>query len=836
MASRSLRRGILIAAALAVAALVLPPFINISRYKGTIAASMSSALGRPVTVGSVSLRLLPRPGFHLENVVVSDDPAYSSEPILHSDEVSAYIGVSSLWRGKLDIARLSLRFPSLNLVERIDGGWNLESLLWRAAQTQAAPTGAGISESRPRFPYIDATHGRVNFKYGQEKSVFSFTEADFTLYSPGENQWHMRMEARPVRTDMPVTDTGIVKTEVDLQRAPQLRDAPIKATMTWERVQLGNLTRLIEGEDRGWRGTLDASLQLSGTPGALKFASAAQLRDFRHFDILSGDAVNLSATCSGEADVMANLLQQTECHMPLGGGVLSVKGTLSGLHFTHYDLALKAENLPAGALLNLARHAKRNLPPDLAAEGRLDAAFQARRSTDAPPDLVGGMTLQDLALRSSVLGKNLKVSRVVAAIDTTEPTPARERGRRNAAPPEPVRALVIQSFDLPLGEPAPASVQGTIDDQRFSLHLKGEASLDRLQQFARAIGVDAPKIALAGPAALDIAITGGWGDFISPEVTGSAQLKNARAEVPGLLAPLEIASARVDFDRHRLALRNASASVGKVTLTGNAELPRSCDADSPCESSFDLATDELNPERWNEVLNPHIKKRPWYRLFGAPENEHNVIADLHATGHLSARHLTLGPAAATGFETDFAIANGLMELKSYRASLLGGSISGAGKIDFTASEPKYESTGSASGISAEKLTPLLKSSLGTGSLSLNYKLTFSGLDADKLIASTKAEADFSWSGGTLRLSPDGKAPLRVISGQGRAALDEKGWKISDCKWTTPGGIYQLSGTISRNFALALEFTQESGEVWKLAGTLAKPLASAPPQPSQARKR
>ncbi len=172
------------------------------------------------------------------------------------------------------------------------------------------PPARALQVSRPRFPYIEATNGRINFKYGLEKSVFSFTDADFTLWSPAENQWRMRLEARPVRTDMPVTDTGTVKAEATMQRADLLRDAPMKATVTWERVQLGNLTRLIYGEDRGWRGALEASAQFSGTPGALHFTTAAKLRDFRRFDISSGDAANLNATCAGELNVSASLLQQ----------------------------------------------------------------------------------------------------------------------------------------------------------------------------------------------------------------------------------------------------------------------------------------------------------------------------------------------------------------------------------------------------------------------------------------------------------------------------------------------------------------------------------------------
>ncbi len=408
---KAVRRIVLIAVALAVAALVLPPFINVSRYKGRIIASISNALGRPVTVDAVELRLLPQPGFHLDNVAIGDDQAYSAEPILHAEEVTAYLSLSSLWRGRLEISRLNLNYPSLNLVESEDGSWNLESLLWKASRTQAAPTSGPHSPlsktTRPRFPYIEASRGRINFKYGLEKSVFSFTDADFTLWSPAENQWRMRLVARPVRTDMPVSDTGTVKAEATMQRADLLRDAPMKANVTWERVQLGNLTRLIYGEDRGWRGDLDTSAQFSGTPSALHFVTAAKLRDFRRFDVSSDDSATLNASCSGELNVSANLLQQTECHLPLEGGLLSVQGTLHGLRHPRYDLAISAENLGADAVLKLVRHAKRDLPDDLAAKGSISASFHASRMSYAPSNWVGNLAVNGLVIHSAVLGKDL---------------------------------------------------------------------------------------------------------------------------------------------------------------------------------------------------------------------------------------------------------------------------------------------------------------------------------------------------------------------------------------------------------------------------------------------
>jgi hypothetical protein len=836
MQGRVLRWGIVVVVVLAIAAIVLPPFINIGRYKGRVVESMSNALGRPVTADSLELRVLPQPGFYLENVSVGDDPAYSSEPILHAEEVTAYLRISSLWRGRMEIARLNLRYPSLNLVQREDESWNLESLLWKASRTQAAPTTAGPTSNRTRFPYIEVSNGRINFKQGLEKSVFSFTEADFTLLSPAEDQWRMRITARPVRTDMPVTDTGTVKAEFTMHRAPMLRDAPMKGSVSWERVQLGNLTRLIYGEDRGWRGALDASAQFNGTPGSLKFTTAARLREFRRYNIGTTDAASLSSTCSGELNISQNQLQNSECIFPIDGGVFKVRGMVRGLQNPHYDLALTAEALPVQALLNVARQTKPDLPEDLSAKGTVTANFFAQHMSDKPSDWVGVLEIKDFVLHSSVLGKDLAVAKATATANTVE---AKTRPHGRYAPlAAPVRALVLKSLDLPLGGNTPAAVDGMFDDQRFSLHMKGETRIERLQQFARAIGVGVPKIALIGAASTDITIGAHWIDFANPGVSGSAQLKNVRAEIPGLSVPLEIAAARVEMDGQRLTVRNATASAGKITLTGGASFPRSCTADTPCESTLDLTTDEFNPERWNEVLNPRLKKQPWYRLLGTADESNNVIANLHANGHFAARRITLAASNGTGLDTAFSIADGKLNLKNMRAELFGGTVSGDWTIDFTGSEPKYEGEGSATKLQVEKLAPLLKANLGTGTVGLSYKLGMTGYDADALAKSTRAQAEFTWSGGTLRISPDGKTPMRVLTGEGKATLEDSGWKIDASKWKTPSGIYQLKGTASRDAVLALEFTGENGSVWKLSGTLLKPQLSTPPapQPTQASRK
>jgi uncharacterized protein involved in outer membrane biogenesis len=134
-----------------------------------IVNAIGMGLGRRVEVQWVKLRILPQPGFDLENFVVYDDPRFGAEPMLRAEEVTARLRLRSLIRGRLEVGRLNLKEPSFNLVRGDDGHWNIEALLDRAAHTQAAPTSHLKPEQRPVFPYIEADNGRINFKIGAER-------------------------------------------------------------------------------------------------------------------------------------------------------------------------------------------------------------------------------------------------------------------------------------------------------------------------------------------------------------------------------------------------------------------------------------------------------------------------------------------------------------------------------------------------------------------------------------------------------------------------------------------------------------------------------------------
>src|SRR5256885_10399460 len=83
--SRSKRKRTF-AVLLIIAILAFVPF-KVNRLRQRLEASMSTALGRKVTVRNIRFHLLPQPGFDLTNFSNADDSEFTSEPLLQAERV-----------------------------------------------------------------------------------------------------------------------------------------------------------------------------------------------------------------------------------------------------------------------------------------------------------------------------------------------------------------------------------------------------------------------------------------------------------------------------------------------------------------------------------------------------------------------------------------------------------------------------------------------------------------------------------------------------------------------------------------------------------------------------
>jgi AsmA-like protein len=855
--SFSKRRFVTAAVLILLALFLVRP--GVSRLKARIANSISGAVARPVEIGSVHLRFLP-PGFDLKNLVIYEDPAFGAEPMLRAPEVTATVRLTSLVRGRLDISRLELSEPSLNLVRRADGRWNWETLLERTARTPLAPTAKSKSETRPGFPYIEASSGRINFKAGQEKKPYALLNADFALWQESENTWGARLKAEPLRTDMSLSDAGLLRMNGTWQRARDLRETPLEFSMQWDRAQLGQLTKLISGNDKGWRGEVRLEATLSGMPSALTVAADTSIQNFHRYDISSSEALQLAAHCDatyGSADgTMHNIL----CSSSAGTGVITLRGDagLPGVH--KIDLALNFDGVPMSAVMELARRAKKDLPGDLVSAGSVQGDFAVKEGgiSSLGPEFRGRGEIMNLRLQSA----NTKVEFASASIPFALSSPASAHALSKirmvrlseAEVPGPNELHVeFGPFPLALGRPVPAQARGWIGRSGYGLVIHGDGEVSHTLRLATLLGLPAVKASVEGAAQMELQIAGVWAGKVSgapsgfslPEVTGTAQLHNVRATIRGVNGPIEISSAELRLTSDGTRVEKLSVRAADALWTGTMALPRRCGMPGACLIHFNLNTEEIGLSDLYRWLGSQPEQRRWYQMLTSTKpTPPSFLENLRASGKVTAERLLIHEVVASRVSASVDLEHAKLKISDMRADFLGGKYRGDWHADFAAGPPVYAGSGTLSGISLHEIADAMHDPWISGTATGNYQITAAGADSTAFWQSAEGELQFDLRDGVLsHISLESDAePLQVARWQGYARLRAGKIEIDKGKFISSVKPYEISGTASLDRLLDLKLTRgpdakvgTSSLVYGITGTVAEPRVTVTPLPeTQAR--
>jgi AsmA protein len=465
---------------------LLPPLVNVNRYRRQIAISIGASLGRPVRMDSVSLNLLPVPSFTLKNFIVGEDAAFGTEPVIRANEVRATIRAASLWRGRVEFSSISLTDPSVNLVHLADGRWNIEGILLQASRVPAAPTDQKVATEAPRFPYIEATGARVNVKMGQEKMPLSLTEARLALWLPEPNEWRLRLSGKPARTDTAATDTGEFRLEGSLGRAAALSQMAVHLEGSWTAAPLGAVSWLILGRDSDLRGSMNAGTTIQGTVGANAVSTRLELRDLHRSDFVPAHMLNADIECTGKTTNFFHRLDEVHCAWPpdaAGGARLLAEASFPDVTKPEtFAGHLRWDEVPIASVLDALRTASPRLPANLAAEGTLSgtAAYGPAPASAIPQDTLSVL----IAKASLTAGKEPPF--IGAPADSDDSTIKEPRSEDLTA--ESVDGKVLAStIPLNLGGPAPAVLDVQADRTGVTLHLTGQVLRSRLVALAAAV-------------------------------------------------------------------------------------------------------------------------------------------------------------------------------------------------------------------------------------------------------------------------------------------------------------------------------------------------------------
>ncbi len=144
-----------------VALVSIPHFLNADSFRTRIESTLSTAVGRKVTLGKLELSLWSG-SLVAQNAAVADDPAFSSRPFLQASQVRIGIEILPLIFGQqIHIEGFDLAEPQITLLHASNGTWNYSSLGAGAAKTPAAKKESGGMIPNLTVAHVDVTGGRL---------------------------------------------------------------------------------------------------------------------------------------------------------------------------------------------------------------------------------------------------------------------------------------------------------------------------------------------------------------------------------------------------------------------------------------------------------------------------------------------------------------------------------------------------------------------------------------------------------------------------------------------------------------------------------------------------
>ena len=828
----------LLLASLLVLGFLLPPTINLNHFRVRLSESLSRSLGRPVSIEDVRLRLLPLPGFTFRQLRISDDYEFGAEPILQTSEEDgqrsvATLRLSSLWRGRFEIASISLAQASLNIARSANGHWNLERLINRAAQVPSAPTSKKQPESRIRFPYIELNQSRINFKLGAEKKPLALSDADFALWLAAENRWNVRLKATPLRTDERVTDSGTIRVSGSFDRATEFSQTPFHLQVAWERPEVSALTLIARGHDPGWRGAVELNSELKGTPADFTARFNVNIDEFRRYDIARNTPFNVRASCENRfrttlAESAGNQLD-FNCRLPLDAGLLTAQGKLHLVgQSPDIELRLFASKIPASSVIRAALHAKSTLPDDLSADGMIDGTWSIERIGGAPAKWSGSLTASRVVLDSRVLDSALAFPRVVS-LNFSSPQSVLPKSRHKVIAQFPASQAVLEPVTLDLG--GKTQLSAVFDAHAYRIDLDGPVEWHRLMQAARVLGVNPPQTDLRGSGVVKAEYSGEWQHFAPPSVSGQAQIRSAVLVLRGVSEPLTVAGGSFRFDNESVHAEQIRASFprSELAFTGSFSAARQCEGHVICNAAFDLHTENLSDAALVKLLSNSTGLS--IPFLNSAQFEAKWLLDIPCDGNITAQNLSVRNFRAHNVSAQLELTSGKILVKHWTADLFGGKHSGNMAFDFSGQRPAIGGTGSLKRIRMEDIYGELEEPPALGNVDVDYRLAMTGRTLDELAASTSGSGAFAWHNGEIRsLHSDGESapPLSFTAWTGQFTVEKRRIALQNTRMSSTSGVREVSGQVSFDREWNLKFVGTNGSGFIASGTITHPAVSSEP--------
>lgn len=636
---RAFRIGGVLLLALLIAGLVAP-LIRVDSYRERLQAGLQRALKRKVDIhGDARLNLFQGPGFSIKGVVIHEDPAIGIEPMASVPELQTTVSLSSLWTGRLEFSVVRFVNPSLNLTRPERGTWNLVPLL-----KDTLP-----AEGTGRFPEIQVSGGRINFKLDEIKAPFYLTGTDLTI-TPERNGLSIRFSGAPARTDRTAAGYGLFSgsgrwSQGKLRMDVELEKSPIEDFMT-----------LARGQSLGLHGLVASKARVTGPLWDLAVTGRLEIQDVHRWDLLQASGGAWALNYRGKFDLASQRFQLAAEPKDNAETPVSLRLDVSQL-FTRpeWRAEVSVDKMSASALTEVAHHIGTPLPEGFSIDGTVAGTV----AYNAGLGMLGQVEIANALIRLQD-GSRFRMPQASLQVTGDE-----------------VRLLPAR-----LELPGPrAELEGSYAPFRQVLSAKLTGRNLRLSDLRRN-GIRFP---LA-----DRFEGGTWSGRIGFAVDkwqARVQLNDTIARIPGVAVPVELQTADVEVNGDRLAVRRAQCRVGELEAFGSYKY----EPLAARPHQFQFAIPEASAEELETLLMPALRRSPGFlaRTLRLRTQIPEWLRERRAEGTIRIGTLIAGEQKLRGVHAHVLWSGTTVRLTNVEARLAEALLGGTIVADLREAEPRY---------------------------------------------------------------------------------------------------------------------------------------------------
>ena len=396
-------------AVVVVILLALPLFINVDSFRPKIESELTTATGRQVTLGKLSLSIFSGT-VSVDDVSIADDPAFSKSPFILAKSLKVGVEVKPLIFSKqLNVTGIVLEEPQITLLKSANGTWNFSSFGSSAKAPKPADgsTPPALSVAKMEIKDGKLTVGKANST--AKPQVFDELNAEVTDFSP-TSQFPFKLSI-----NLPGGSSADLSGKAGPINPTDTSKTPLELTMKVKDMDLAASGFFDPADGIGGLADFDGSLNSTGSKA--KATGTISCRKLKLSPKGSPAPKAVTVTYAVDADLDRQVGTITQGDVSIGKSVPHITGTFRTVGETQVlNLRLSAPDMSVDELESMlpalgivlpsgSKLAGGSLSTDLAISGTLDKLVIAGPVRLSNAKLVGFDLGSKLGALSAFSGK-----------------------------------------------------------------------------------------------------------------------------------------------------------------------------------------------------------------------------------------------------------------------------------------------------------------------------------------------------------------------------------------------------------------------------------------------